>query len=96
MEIDEDILRNLGLGYRSKYIKSTAQTILNQKIKIRTWENLNYQEGLDQLVYFKGIGDKIANCILLFSLNRLAECWNVFKYFTCYCGNFFYDFSIYH
>ena len=44
MEIDEDILRNLGLGYRSKYIKSTAQTILNQKIKIRTWENLNYQE----------------------------------------------------
>tara|TARA_Y100000590_G_scaffold266191_1_gene299000 strand:- start:10086 stop:10940 length:855 start_codon:yes stop_codon:yes gene_type:complete len=70
VEIDEDILRNLGLGYRSKYIKSTAQTILNQKIKIRTWENLNYQEGLDQLVYFKGIGDKIANCILLFSLNK--------------------------
>ena len=67
---DEDILRHLGLGYRSQYIKSAAQTILNQKIKIRTWNNLNYLEGLEQLVYFRGIGDKIANCILLFSLNK--------------------------
>ena len=69
--------------------------IYDQNSNIEIIANISHSTNL----YITNIDNTFNNShslVLLFSLNRLAECWNVFKYFTHYCGNFFYDFSIYH
>ncbi len=58
--------KNAGLGYRAEQMYETVQTLTidaldNLKSVSRT-EQLNY------LVSLKGIGEKVANCILLFGL----------------------------
>ena len=40
-------------------------------ININDLVDKNYQESLEQLTNIPGVGDKVANCILLFSLNKL-------------------------
>ncbi len=58
---DLDTLRNCGLGYRDKYIKSTAQMVLESGIPDSSGDKL-----IEDLLKFKGVGRKVADCIRLF------------------------------
>jgi len=69
----EKKLRSLGLGYRAKYVLETAK-MLNERggenwlAELRTKP---YAEVQEKLVAFHGIGRKVADCIALFSLDKL-------------------------
>lgn len=63
-------LKELGLGFRAAYIKDTAQKIASKKFDLDGLEDLNYDEAKKRLVSLKGVGDKVADCVLLFSLKR--------------------------
>lgn len=57
-----------GLGYRAKYMYEVMQFLTNDML-----ENLkqkNKDEQFNFLVGLKGVGEKVANCILLFGLQR--------------------------
>jgi N-glycosylase/DNA lyase len=57
-------------GFRASRIKEAAERFLVEKDIIYNLKNKNYQEGLDYLKTYCGIGDKVANCILLFSMKQ--------------------------
>lgn len=54
-------------GFRAKYIK-TANDLVNENFLL-SLKNLPYPEAKNALKNMVGIGDKIADCILLFSLD---------------------------
>ena len=58
-------------GFRAPRIKAAATRFLNEKDKIYNIKNMSYDEGLAYLKTYKGIGDKVANCILLFSMRHI-------------------------
>ena len=62
----EDILQ-CKAGFRSPRIKEAAYRFLHEKEEIYKIKNMSYEDGLAYLKTYKGIGDKVANCILLFS-----------------------------
>jgi N-glycosylase/DNA lyase len=66
----EASLRELGLGFRAKYIAATAKRIAGANIDLFALRLAPYQEALDVLTELPGVGDKIANCALLFSLDK--------------------------
>lgn len=61
-------LRNLGLGFRDKYIYETTKMINNKTIDLEELRKIeDTKEIRNKLLECKGIGPKVADCILLFS-----------------------------
>ena len=60
-----------GLGYRTKYVKKASIAVNNGMINFSSLKKLDYQEARDSLCQVFGIGKKVADCILLFSLDKL-------------------------
>jgi len=67
----EEGLMECGLGYRAKYVQTTAKKILNENINLEDLKNLPYLEARKKLLEFSGVGLKVADCVLLFSLRKM-------------------------
>jgi len=67
-EISE--LRVSGVGFRDKYIKAVSESVFNENIKLEELINMNIETQRDQLISLKGVGPKIADCVILFSLRN--------------------------
>ncbi len=61
-------LRELGLGYRAPYVVRTAEMVANGEADPAAARGLEYEAARDFLTQFVGVGDKVADCVLLFSL----------------------------
>lgn len=66
----EDELRALQLGYRAPYVAKTAAMVANGTDPA-TARDLSYEAARRQLTEFVGVGNKVADCVLLFSLGFL-------------------------
>ncbi len=64
-------LLNCGLGYRVRAVKEAALNVNNRQIDFDFLKRTNYQNAKDILLQVYGIGNKVADCILLFSLEKL-------------------------
>lgn len=62
--------RNLKAGFRDKYIYEFIQKITNNEFNLSLIGELSTKEALDYLITNKGIGMKVASCILLFAYQR--------------------------
>ncbi len=60
-----------GLGYRVKAIKAVAESIVTGALDFRTLTKMSYHDAKRQLTQIYGVGNKIADCVLLFSLDKL-------------------------
>jgi N-glycosylase/DNA lyase len=65
-----DDLAVLRAGFRTKYILDAANKIKNGEIDALKIEKSSAQIGKEELMKIKGIGDKVASCILLFSFGK--------------------------
>jgi N-glycosylase/DNA lyase len=65
-----ELIQECKAGFRSERIKEAAARFLSEKEIIYALKNKTYEEGLEYLKTYKGIGDKVANCILLFSMKQ--------------------------
>lgn len=65
-----DDLYNAGIGFRAKYLHRIAPIISN-KLSLEQLRLRSYDEAKTSLLSLYGIGDKVADCILLFSLDHL-------------------------
>lgn len=64
-----DQYKDCGLGYRDVYVKeATNKEVDLLKLK---FASLDYESLIKELKTFKGIGDKVANCIALYGLHYL-------------------------
>jgi N-glycosylase/DNA lyase len=64
-------LEGCGLGYRSKYVQETSKRIHGDKYELDTLRRMPYEQAKRELCQFPGVGSKVADCVLLFSLGRL-------------------------
>ena len=67
----ENGLLECGLGYRAKYVQATAKKICEEKIELESLKRLDYLDARKKLVEFPGVGLKVADCVLLFSLEKM-------------------------
>lgn len=64
-------LESLGLGYRAKYVWSAAKRVQEEGIGVlNSYKNKAYEETMDYLLSYYGIGDKVASCVALFGLGH--------------------------
>jgi len=67
----EDELRDLKLGYRAPYVKRTAEMVADGEARPEAARGRGYEDAREYLTRFVGVGDKVADCVLLFSLGYL-------------------------
>jgi len=67
----EEGLKECGLGYRAKFVQATAKKIRAEKIDLESFKALPYLKARKTLVEFPGVGLKVADCVLLFSLEKM-------------------------
>ncbi len=64
-------IKSCGVGYRAPFIKEAARMVISKKINFENLKNSDYNEAKRNLRLIPGIGNKVADCIMLFSLNKL-------------------------
>ncbi len=69
--IPERELRDCALGFRAKYIADTAKFLARHPGWLEETETLPYSEAKSRLCSLPGVGEKIADCVLLFGAGRL-------------------------
>jgi len=64
-------LEQCGLGYRSPYVSETARKIRAGKCDLQALGKMPYDQAKKELCQYPGVGPKVADCVLLFSLGKL-------------------------
>jgi len=70
-KVSIDEIKDCGVGYRAEFIKESAKKISSKEIDLEYLKKCNYQEAKENLCQIPGVGNKVADCVLLFSLNKL-------------------------
>lgn len=64
----------IGCGYRSQYLKSAAENVLDGSIDLEHISSLPTGEARCELLKILGVGPKVADCILLYGMGRTERC----------------------
>ena len=70
-ELDEADLEPLHSGYRAPYILAAAKAVASGKLDLEKTGLLPCTEARAELKKLNGVGDKVANCVVLFGLHQL-------------------------
>lgn len=77
--LSEEEIRALGVGYRAPYILKAACAVKDGKIDGSALEKADTQTAREALLRLYGVGDKVCDCVLLFSLGKYdlfpADVW---------------------
>lgn len=65
--VAEPDLRNCKMGFRAPNLLATARRIAEGKLDLKALGKLSYQEAREELMTLRGVGGKIADCVLLFA-----------------------------
>lgn len=80
--ISEADFYSMGCGYRSNYLVETIKTLNN--FDLNSLYNMESSEARKKLMVLKGVGRKVADCILLFAYHKMdvfpADVWIVHAY----------------
>ncbi len=68
-DVPADSYAALGCGYRAPYLEKTVRAI-NGGFPLDVLRNLTYPDAKRELLKLAGVGPKVADCILLFSLGH--------------------------
>ncbi len=63
-------LRGLGVGYRAPYLIESSRMVLNG-FPLDQLEKMPYEKAHEELLRLPGVGDKVADCVLLFGCRRM-------------------------
>ena len=64
-------IKKCGFGYRAKAVKTASLSVLDKKIDFDFLKKIDYHTAKEELIKVFGIGNMVADCILLFSLEKL-------------------------
>jgi len=80
------------LGYRAVNVRETARFIHRGKFDLESLLTMPYQEAKKMLLPLPGVGPKVADCVLLFSLGKLeafpVDVWMKRVILECYSQYF--------
>ena len=66
-------LAQCGLGYRIGYILDAVRKVYYKEIDLENIDRLSDDDLYNQLTSIKGVGKKVANCVMLFAYNRTGR-----------------------
>ena len=69
-EAGEQRVRDIGWGFRAKYLVPAAERIAAGEISLAALRDLSFDAARDTLTSLHGVGEKIADCVLAFSLDK--------------------------
>lgn len=58
------------LGFRDKYLDDAVRRLWKNEIDLKKIAKLPYQNAKQELLKIKGVGNKVADCVLLFGFNK--------------------------
>lgn len=64
-------LKKCGLGFRATSVLETAKIIDSGDFSLEALRKIDYEKAKHELLSLPGVGNKVADCILLFSLDKL-------------------------
>jgi N-glycosylase/DNA lyase len=64
-------LLSCGLGYRAEFVKKSAISVKEGLVDLESLKKSSYDSARDALLGVDGVGNKVADCIMLFSLEKL-------------------------
>lgn len=65
---DLDCIRS---GYRAEYIIAAARAVSSGELDLEALKVCDYREAIKSLRSIKGVGEKVANCVVLFGLEHM-------------------------
>ncbi|MFP4116906.1 MAG: DNA-3-methyladenine glycosylase family protein [Candidatus Aenigmatarchaeota archaeon] len=68
-EVSEEELRELSIGYRAEYVKRSAEMVRDGVVKEKQLRKMDYKQAREELKMLSGVGNKVADCVLLFALD---------------------------
>ncbi|MFW5649006.1 MAG: DNA-3-methyladenine glycosylase family protein [Candidatus Alkaliphilus sp. MAG34] len=72
--LSEEQIESCSVGFRAKYILGAARKVIDENIFLEQLRELNSEDCYNTLIEFKGIGPKVANCILVFAMGKIEAC----------------------
>lgn len=69
-ELGEQRMRDLGLGFRAKYVAIAAEQAARGDLDLMALRGQSYGDAKERLMGIHGVGEKIADCVLAFSLDK--------------------------
>ena len=66
--ITEERFREMKTGFRAPYLADAVEKLSSGYLCEKTFKNLNEEQARKKLIEIKGVGEKVANCVMLFSL----------------------------
>lgn len=67
--VSEEELRECKVGFRAPYIRQAVCRVYEREIEGDMLKNMTFYEARERLMSIKGVGEKVANCVLLFGLS---------------------------
>ena len=68
--ITTEEFRQCKVGFRDKYLTNIISAISTDELNLKKIYNMNSNDALEHFISFKGIGMKVASCILLFAYHK--------------------------
>lgn len=66
----EQVYATRAIGYRAKYVLATAKKIAEGALDLSAMYKLPFDEAKEALKILPGVGDKVADCVLLYAYHR--------------------------
>lgn len=70
-KLTPDDLAPLRAGFRNKYIIDASQKVATGEVDLEKCKNVPYDDARAELCKIKGVGNKVADCTLLFGMHRI-------------------------
>jgi N-glycosylase/DNA lyase len=70
-EADLSLLDKCKLGFRTERIKEAAREVASGELNLNVLYRLEYRYARERLMRLRGIGEKVADCILLFAFEKM-------------------------
>lgn len=66
-----DGLAPIRSGFRAKYLVDAANKVLSGEVELDKIYDMTLDEGRDELIKIKGVGEKVAQCVLLYGFGKV-------------------------
>ncbi len=70
---EAELMDGTALGYRADYIIGISKSVVEGKLNIEAISQLPYDQAFKALLEIKGIGPKVANCIMLYGFHFMES-----------------------
>ena len=70
LDVTEEVYRGMGMGYRAPYLVSAVQMVAEGELSLTGIASLPTEELIAELMRVKGVGIKVASCVVLFGYGR--------------------------